>query len=257
MPVEYDVQDRIATITLNRPEGLNSVDLDMWREFGEATARLEADENAWVGIVTGAGDRAFCAGADINTTIRTMLDDPRGKGFQHPDTIMRGQALTKPLVAAVNGLALGGGLEIVLACDIRVASSGARFGSPEVKLGVIPGWGATQRLPRMLPWALASEIILDGEPIDAQRAHAIGLVNAVVEPDQVLSEARKIAERLCTRGPLALQAAKKAMQASLNRPLDEGLEEERTLFESLAYTEDAHEGVAAFEAKRAPEFKGR
>src|SRR5690606_13426833 len=147
--------------------------------------------------------------------------------------------------------------EIVLACDIRVASAKARFGSPEVKLGLIPGWGATQRLPRMVPYAVAAEIILDGEPITAERAFALGLVNAVVEPGEVMAEARRIAERLCTRGPLALRAAKQALDAAMNLPLNEGLERERELFESLAYTEDTQEGIAAFEEKREAAFRGK
>ncbi len=257
MPADYERNGHIAVITLNRPNALNALDLETWAGFGEATARLAADDEAWVGIVTGAGERAFCAGADIKTSIRAMLDDPRSGKFEHPATVMRGQVLEKPLIAAINGMALGGGLEVVLACDIRIASNKATFGSPEVRLGLIPGWGATQRLPRMIPWAIAAGIILDGEAIDANRALACGLVNAVVEPGDVMPEALKAAERLCSRGPLALRAAKRAMNAALNLPLEQGLAEEKELFESLAYTEDAMEGVAAFEEKRSATFKAR
>jgi enoyl-CoA hydratase/carnithine racemase len=257
MPVDYVVNNHIATITLDRPAALNAIDLELWEGFGRATEQLAADDDAWVGIVTGAGDRAFCAGADIKTTIRAMLDDPRSKKFDHPSTVMRGQVLDKPLIAAVNGVALGGGLEVVLSCDIRIASKTARFGSPEVRLGVIPGWGATQRLPRMIPWAIAAQMILDGEPIDADRALACGLVNAVVEPGEVMAEALRAAERLCARGPLALRAAKRAMNAALNLPLEEGLAAEKDLFESLAYTEDVREGISAFEEKRTAQFNAR
>ena len=170
MPVTYELEGHIAKLTLDRPEALNAIDLDMWRGLSEATARLEADDEAWVGVITGSGERAFCAGADIKTTIRTLMDDPRSKKFAQPQTLMRGQELSKPLIAAVNGVALGGGLEIALACDIRIASTKARFGAPEVALGLIPGWGATQRLPRYVPAAVAARMVLSGEPISADDA---------------------------------------------------------------------------------------
>jgi enoyl-CoA hydratase/carnithine racemase len=145
MTVNYELSGHIATITLDRPDALNSIDLDTWQAFSDATARLESDENAWVGIITGAGDRAFCAGADVRSTIPRLMDDPKNNPYSEPPTIMRGQTVTKPLIAAVNGMALGGGLEVVLACDLRVASETARFGTPEITLGLIPGWGGTQR----------------------------------------------------------------------------------------------------------------
>ena len=151
MALLYETSDHIATITINRPDALNSIDLETWHELSEACAKLEADDDIWVGIITGAGGRSFSAGADLKETIPTLIDDPRGNRYDEPDTIMRGQTVTKPLIAAVNGLALGGGLEIVLACDLRIAAEGARFGAPEITLGFIPGWGATQRLARELP----------------------------------------------------------------------------------------------------------
>ena len=131
MALLYEVSDHIATITINRPDALNSIDLETWGELSEACAKLEADDDVWVGIITGAGGRAFSAGADLKETIPTLIDDPRGNRYDEPDTIMRGQTVTKPLIAAVNGLALGGGLEIVLACDLRIAAEGARLGAPE------------------------------------------------------------------------------------------------------------------------------
>ncbi len=256
MPVTYALEGHTAVITLDRPEALNALDLEMWPQFAAATARFAADPAAWVGIITGSGERAFCAGADVKTSLRAMLDDPRSGKFTHPATIMRGQLVDKPLVAAINGLALGGGLEIALACDIRIASRTARFGAPEVGLGVIPGWGATQRLPRHVPWAVATKMILSGEMISADEAAACGLVTKVTEPAELMPEARKIAGQLCTRGPLALVAAKRAMTAALNLPLDEGLKAELELFDGLAYTRDVHEGIEAFEQKRPPVFKG-
>ena len=257
MALLYEVSDHIATITINRPDALNSIDLETWHELSEACAKLEADDDVWVGIITGAGGRAFSAGADLKETIPTLIDDPRGNRYDEPDTIMRGQTVTKPLIAAVNGLALGGGLEIVLACDLRIAAEGARFGAPEITLGFIPGWGATQRLARELPWAIASGIVFSGDQIGAETAHQYGLVNDVVPADRLQAAARQLAETLCSRGPLALRAAKRAMREGLDMSLDDGLQLEHDLFDDLAYTEDAKEGVAAFQERRAATFKGR
>lgn len=257
MAVHYELKDHVALVTIDRQEALNSIDLDTWSAFGEATARLEGDNAAWVGIITGAGERAFCAGADIKTTIRRLMDDPRGNPYAQPQTIMRGQWPTKPLIAAVNGHALGGGLEVLLACDIRIASKAARIGAPEVGLGLIPGWGGTQRLPRQVPWAIAAQMNLGGDPISADDALRFGLVNAVVEAAEVLATAREWAAKLCTRGPAALRAAKRAMVDGQSMTLEQGLALEAELFDSMAYTDDVQEGIAAFEARRAPEFKGR
>ena len=257
MPVRYEVESHIATITIDRPDAFNSIDLETWAAFSEATGRLEGDADAWVGIVTGAGNRAFSAGADLRSTIPRMLDDPDHNPYAAPPTIMRGQTVTKPLIAAVNGLALGGGLEIVLACDLRVAAENARLGAPEVTLGIIPGWGGTQRLPRQLPWAVAARILLTGQPLTAQEAFQVGLVNAVVPAEELMAEARGLAETLLKCGPLALRAAKRAMMEGYHLPLEEGLAVEQRLFNSLAYTEDVREGLAAFSEKRPPEFKAK
>lgn len=256
MPVRYELEGRIATITLDRPDALNAIDLETWQAFSEATARLEADPEAWVGIITGAGDRAFSAGADLRSTIPRLLDDPDHNPYPEPPTIMRGQTVTKPLVAAVNGMALGGGLEVVLACDLRVAAENARFGAPEVTLGLIPGWGGTQRLPRQLPWAVAARILLTGQPLTAQEALQVGLVNAVVPGADLMAEAGRWAETLAKCGPLALRAAKRAMLEGCGLPLEEGLAVEHRLFNSLAYADDVREGLAAFAERRPPQFKG-
>jgi len=257
MPVRYDLENHIATITIDRPDAFNSIDLETWTAFSEATERLEGDAEAWTGIITGAGNRAFSAGADLRSTIPRLMDDPDRNPYPEPPTIMRGQTITKPLIAAVNGLALGGGLEIVLACDLRVAAEKARFGAPEVTLGLIPGWGGTQRLPRQLPWAVAARILLTGQPLTAQEAFQVGLVNAVVPGAEVMAEARRWAETLLKCGPLALRAAKRAMLEGYHLPLEEGLALEQRLFNSLAYTEDVREGLAAFSEKRPPEFKSK
>lgn len=257
MPVRYEVEGHIATITIDRPNAFNSIDLETWAAFSETTGRLEEDSEAWIGIVTGAGNRAFSAGADLRSTIPRMLDDPDHNPYAAPPTIMRGQTVTKPLIAAVNGLALGGGLEVALACDLRVASEKARFGAPEVTLGLIPGWGGTQRLPRQLPWTVAARILLTGQPISAQEALQVGLVNAVVPAEDVMAEAHRLAETLLKCGPLALRAAKRAMVEGYHMPLEEGLALEERLFNSLAYTEDIREGLAAFSEKRPPQYKAK
>lgn len=257
MSVRYQLDGHAAIITLDRPDALNSIDLDTWQAFSEATGRLEEDAEAWVGIITGAGDRSFCAGADLRSTIPRLLDDPHDNPFPEPPTIMRGQVSTKPLIAAVNGLALGGGLEVVLACDLRIAAEHARFGAPEVTLGLIPGWGGTQRLSRQLPWAVAARILLTGQPLTAQEALQAGLVNAVVPVADVMREARRWAETLCQCGPLALRAAKRAMLEGFDLPLEDALALEHRLFDSLAYTEDVREGLAAFAGKRRAQFRGK
>jgi len=214
------------------------------------------DPELWVGIITGARTRAFSAGADIKDMLpfaREHRDDPRAL----PPSIMRGLDMWKPLIAAVNGLALGGGLEIVLACDIRIASEKARFGTPEVTLGLIPGWGGTQRLPRMLPWCKAAELLLMGRPIDAQEAYRIGLVNKVVPQEQVMPVAKEWAEAICQAGPLAVRAAKEAMIKGSSMPLEDGLQLESSLFNRIMDTEDYAEGIAAFNEKRKPVYRAK
>jgi len=256
MVLKYETDGHVCTITLDREKALNSFSRELSQEFADACARFDADDELWVGIVTGSGDRAFSAGADLKDTIPALMDDPAKGGYVMPPTIMRGQYVSKPLIAAVNGMALGGGLECALACDLRVASTNASFGQPEVGLGIIPGWGGTQRLPRLLAGALAMEMLLTGEAIDAETALRIGLVNAVVEPDELLDKARAIADRICANGPLAVRAAKEAAVRGAQTPLDEGLRIEQLLFDRLAYTDDVREGLVAFGERRPPEFKG-
>jgi enoyl-CoA hydratase/carnithine racemase len=256
MAVRYQADGRIVTITLDRPEALNSLDLDTWAAFGESTQRFEDDSSVWVAIITGAGEKAFCAGADIKSTIACLMDDPRANPYASPPTIMRGQRITKPLIAAINGVAMGGGLEVALACDIRIAVEGVRLGAPEVTLGLIPGWGGTQRLSRQVTWAIASQLVLTGQPITAEQALQFGLVNAIVPRDQLMGEARNWAEKLVRAGPLAVRAAKQAMLDGTSAGLEEGLAIEQRLFDTMAYTADLREGLAAFAEKRKAEFGG-
>ena len=257
MSLTYETNEHVALITIDREKALNSIDLDTWKELSEAIERLNNEDDSWVGIITGAGEKSFCAGADLRTTIPRLIDDPVNKPYDEPPTIWRGQTATKPLIAAINGMALGGGLEIVLACDLRIAAEHSTFGSPEVKLGFIPGWGGTQRLPRQLPWAIASQICLTGDPITAEEALRYGLINQIVPANEVLAASQKLAATLCERGPLAIKAGKRAMEEGMQMTLSQGLELEHQLFDELAYTADAKEGVAAFIERRAAKFEGR
>ena len=256
MAINYAKEGRIAIFTINRPEVLNSINVEAIQELHDAMVAFRDDAELWVGIITGAGDRAFCTGADINNML-PYLKSIRGKPWLFPATPFRGLELYKPLIAAINGMALGGGLEIALSCDLRIASEKARFGNPEVNLGLIPGWGATQRLPRVVPWAKAAEILLLGKPIDAQEAFRIGLVNKVVPPDKVMPTAKEWAQNLCQVAPLAVRAAKEAMLRGYSMPLDDGLRLEGALFDYLLGTEDYTEGSAAFNEKRKPDFKAK
>jgi enoyl-CoA hydratase/carnithine racemase len=253
--VDYEKEGRIAIFTINNPP-VNAVSLQVLRELHEAIVDFRNDPELWVGVVTGAGEKAFCAGADIKD-ILPFLKENRDKPWASPASIMRGLDMWKPLIAAVNGLALGGGLEIMLACDIRIVSERARFGTPEVNLGLMPGWGGTQRLPRMVPWCKAAEILLMGKAIDAEEAYRIGLVNKVVPRGEVMAVAREWAEALCKVGPLAVRVAKEAMVRGSDMSLEEGLRLESSLFAYLLGTEDFGEGSGAFVEKREPNFKGK
>jgi len=256
MPVDYKKEGRIAIFTINRPEAFNMVNVQIFQELHERMVEFRDDPELWVGIITGARTRAFSAGADIKDILpfaREHRDQPEAL----PPSIMRGLDVWKPLIAAINGMALGGGLEIALACDIRIASEKARFGTPEVSLGVIPGWGGTQRLPRMLPWCKAAELLLTGRPVDAQEAYRIGLVNKVVPQEQVMPVAREWAEAICQAGPLAVRAAKEAMVRGSSMTLEDGLRLEGVLFNRVLGTEDFNEGITAYAEKRKPVFKAK
>jgi len=256
MALLYEKKGRTACITLNRPEAFNSIDPETWEELGRALVDFRDDAQLLCAVVTGAGNRAFCAGADIRTMLPHIKEN-RDRPEAWTGTIMRGLQLWKPVIAAVNGLALGGGLELALACDLRIASENASFGQPEIKLGLIPGWGGTQRLPRAIPIARAAEMLFTGEPIDAQEAYRLGLVNKVVPLPELMPTARQWAENLCKVGPLALKAAKEAMLKGMDMDIDEGLKLEQMLFSALLDTEDFEEGTSAFLERRKPDFKAK
>ena len=253
--VELSVDRGIATVLLNRPESLNALSSGVLSELDAVIAQIEkSDEIAGV-IVTGAG-RAFVAGADIEEI--SNLDPTAGLRFTE-----RGQAvfsrierLDKPVVAAVNGFALGGGCELAMACHIRVASTKARFGQPEVKLGILPGFGGTQRLPRLVGRGLATQLILSGEMIAADEALRTGLVNEVVEPDALLPRAEEIARKLAANGPLAVRKIKEAVLRTSGLPLDEAYAVENECAAVVMQSKDAREGPRAFMEKREPVFTG-
>jgi len=257
MAIDYKKEGKIAIFTIDREGALNSMNVQAARELHEAMVDFRDDPELWVGIITGAGERAFCAGADIKDMLPFMKENLQNKPWAMPDTHMRGLELWKPLIAAVNGMAFGGGLEMALACDIRIASEKARFGVPEITLGLIPGWGGTQRLPRMVPWCKATELLLMGKPIDAQEAYRIGLVNKVVPPEEVMPTAREWAEIICQAGPLAVRAAKEAMVRGSSMALEDGLRLENALEAYILSTEDFIEGTTAFVEKRKPDFKAK
>ena len=255
--IEYTKEGKIAIFTINRPEALNSINVPTLEELHEVMVDFRDDPGLWVGIVTGAGEKAFCAGADIKDMLPFLKEHLKNSPEAIPDTPMRGLEIWKPLIAAVNGVALGGGLEITLACDLRIASEKARFGVPEVTLGLIPGWGGTQRLPRMIPRCKAAELLFTGKLINAQEAYRIGLVNIVVPPESVLPTAREWAEAICRAGPLAVRAAKEAMIRGSSLTLEDGLKLENALEAHVMDTEDYTEGTTAFLEKRKPDFKAK
>lgn len=257
MALIYEKKEKIAYITLNRPQALNALDPVTIKELSAALIDFRDDSHLLAGIVTGMGEKGFCAGADIKTMLPYLKEEVRGRWWLLPPTIMRGLELWKPLIAAVNGAAMGGGLELALACDMRIASENATFGVPEVTLGLVPGWGGTQRLPRAVPAAIAAQMLLTGRSINAQEAYRVGLVNQVVPLPQLLSTAKEWADRLCQLPPLAVKAAKEAMIKGVELSLEDGLRLEAMLEDFLMTTEDMDEGTKAFVEKRKPAFKGK
>jgi enoyl-CoA hydratase/carnithine racemase len=250
--VLYEKNGPIVTITLNRPETLNRIDSEIFTGLSRAMENFRDDAEAIVGIVTAAGD-SFSDGAHHQKLLLPWADG----SFVPPPSITRGLDIWKPLIAAVNGPARGGGVEIALACDIRLLSERATLQLPEVGRGLIPGWGGTQRLPRMVSAAKAAEMIFMGAPISADEAYRLGLANKVVPPDQLLPTAREWASKICEKGPLAVRRAKEAMIRGRDMSLEDGLRLELAFFEEMLRSEDYREGLRALEEKRKPQYKGR
>ncbi len=239
--IVYDKRGHIARLTLNRPEMDNAIDERLSWELGEACQQINQDEDIRVVIITGAGDRAFCSGSDEDV----------------PAVASAVAGIDRPVIAAINGDALGQGLELALSCDIRIASARARFGLPHTALGLIPTNGGTQRLPRIVAKGKALEMILTAEPIDAGEAYRIGLVNKVVPHQDLIPEAEEFAQRIAAKGPIALRYAKEAVNKGLDLTLEQGLRLEADLYFLLHTTEDRTDGIRAFQEKRPPQFKGR
>ncbi len=256
MSLLYEKKGRLAYITIDRPRALNSLDPQTFKELSDALIDFRDDNDTWVAILTGSGNRAFCVGADIKDML-PMLNDIRNEWWRMPPTILRGLELWKPIIAAVNGHALGGGMELALACDLRIAAEHATFGAPEVNLGIIPGWGGTQRLPRIVPSAKAAEMIFFGQRIDAQEAYRIGLVNKVVPQEELMTTVEEWAQKLCELPPLAVRASKEAMIRGTGMNLEDGLVLESRLMDVVVASEDHKEARDAWLEKRKPTLKGR
>lgn len=254
-----DKQDMIATITFNKPEQRNALDVSIRQDFVSALDQLAADSEVRVLIVTGAGDKAFAAGADIKAFSSAKVTDTLDKAYALGSLGMfkKLENFDKPTIAAVNGVALGGGCEFAMCCDIRIASETARFGQPEINLGIMPGAGGSQRLPRIVGLGRAKELCYTGDIIDAAEAYRLGLVNKVVPADKLMATARELAAKIASKSPLVLKYLKRSLNMSWQAELDPALAFETYAFSACFAAEDKDEGVRAFLEKRKPVFKGR
>jgi enoyl-CoA hydratase len=247
----------VAVLTIDRPEAMNALDVPTLSALRDALDDASADEEIRVVVLTGAGEKAFAAGADIKYMSSLDVAQAKEWGALGHDCTRLLETIPQPTIAAVNGFALGGGCELALACDFRYASSAARLGQPEINLGIIPGWGGTQRLARVCGVGVAKELILTGRLVDAEEALRIGLVNAVYEPGELLEKTLETARLLASKSPVALAAAKAAINRALGGDHAANLEAEADAFGNLFSSEDAKEGLTAFIEKREPNFTGR
>jgi enoyl-CoA hydratase/carnithine racemase len=258
MSIDLERRGAITLITINRPDAMNALDVEHDRELANVWREVEADSSVRVAILTGAGGRAFCSGGDL----KTYMPWRRQLAQQDTDSTISFGGMTlaneirKPVIAAINGYCIAGGLELAMACDIRLCTADSKFGLAEVRWGVLPGGGGTQRLPRLVPMGVALEMILTGDSIDAERAMQIGLVNRILDAESLLDSAFQMAERIAANGPLAVQAAKKAVQQGMTVSLEEGLALEGRLQRQLLLSSDAEEGLRAFAERRQPAFTG-
>jgi enoyl-CoA hydratase len=253
----YEKADGIATIIINRSDSLNALNEETLYEIQARLDDAKNDEAVKVIVITGAGDRAFSAGADLK--MMKGAGPIKGTelsriGQQVYDNI---EAIGKPVIAAINGYALGGGLELAMACDLRIASENSQIGQPEINVGLIPGWGGTQRLPRYVGKCVAKELIFTGKRIDARTAERLGLINAVVPPDQLMAKVKELAMELVGKPPIAIKLSKALINNSTETHPDVGLWQEAEAFGLVASTEDFNEGVTAFLEKRKPQYKGK
>lgn len=253
----YEKKGRIAVITINRPERMNAIDPQTSEELRNAWSDFRDDNEVWVAILTGAGERAFSAGLDLRATAEAFAAGGAPQFAVPFGGITRGIEIFKPMIAAINGHCLAGGLEMALCCDIRIAAENATFGLPEVTRAIIPGAGGTQRLPRAIGLAKALELIITGARIDAQAALRYGLVSQVLPLPELMPKAMELADLICQNGPLAVRVAKEAACRGYNVTLEEGLALEARLSGEIWLTEDSREGPTAFSQRRKPEYKGR
>lgn len=260
MPYEnvlVETKDSIARVTINRPKVLNALNVKTVLELTEVFQGLAGDDDVAAVILTGSGEKSFVAGADITEFLDLSADGARDYAKRGQKLFSMIERLGKPVIAAVNGFALGGGCEIAMACTFRIASENAKLGQPEVSLGLIPGFGGTQRLPRLVGKGRAMEMILTGRPIDAETAEKYGLVNRVVPQEKLIETCEKAAKTIAKQGPLAVKYCLEAVDSGLNMTLDEGLVLEADLFGLVFASEDSKEGTTAFVEKRKPDFKGK
>jgi len=253
----FEQEGGIAVVTIERPEVLNALNNETIFELGELFSSIKTNEEIRGVILTGSGNKAFVAGADIKEL--AVLNPLKAKQIarQGQEVLSRIECLTKPVIAAVNGFALGGGCELALACHMRIATENARFGQPEVNLGLIPGFGGTQRLPRLVGKGAAIEMVLSGGIIDAEEAYRIGLVNKIVPEHALLASAKKLLSTILSKVSVAVELSIVAINHGLEMPLDDGLRLESVLFGLTCSTEDMKEGTSAFLEKRKPEFRGK
>lgn len=257
MVLEKEIRGAVAVLRFNRPDAMNAINEEVLAALDDALDQVAADDRVGAVVLTGAGDRAFVAGADI-TQFPTLDIASAGRFAERALRLFqRIELSSKPFIAAIHGFCLGGGCELALSCDIRLASEGARLGQPEVNLGIIPGWGGTQRLQRVVGPGWARQIVLSGEMVDARTAERIGLVNAVLPADQLLDRALDLGQRIGGRARRAVALAKEAMLRGAQMPLEEGLRYETAMWQLCFATEDRVEGVAAFLEKRPARFTGR
>lgn len=255
--VKVVVEDRVAIVTIDhRP--VNALDRQTLQELGQAIDAVAGDPAAKVVVLTGGGSLAFVAGADIKEVSQLgSVEEAKAMAALGQSVFLKIQRLHKPVIAAINGVCLGGGCELAMACHLRISGDRARFGQPEITLGIIPGWGGTQRLPRLIGRAKAIEWILTGDMYSAQEALRLGLVNQVVPQDQVLKVAKDFARKIAAKGLVAIQQSLRAIEDGLGLPLEQGLAREADAFGAVAASEDSREGVSAFLQKRQPQFKDR
>jgi enoyl-CoA hydratase len=253
----YEEKDGIGILTLNRPDKLNAFNTQLFQEFYEVLTEIQKNPQIKAVIITGAGQKAFCAGADVDEFLEMNPILASDYCLERLKILALVENFTKPIIAAINGFALGGGCELAMSCHIRIASERAKLGQPEVKLGIMPGWGGTQRLPRLVGKGIALELLLTGKHIDAHEAYRIGLVNKVVKPEELMDAAMNLAKEITNNSPVAVQFILKAVNEGTETGLTYGLELESKLFGLCFTTQDMREGIKAFLERRKPKFTGK